>query len=256
MRVARRAGTAAPAGSDDGQRGHGGQCGQRVGRFQAVQQSFRRSARGPRRPGTATTKPSPTRHDGLADEKPRHAPRLGAERHPDADLPRPARDRVRHHAIQADHGQQRRQHAEHAGQTRNDALVGHRTIRPAVPSSPSGRSADSASMLAHRSSHGLEHRRRRPGRCARRTLSDRGASVSRTGKNSCGSASSRMPMYFDVPTTPTIWMASVCQGRRQSRRGGRSGRPRRSTARRTCGWRSRTRNSRPDLPAPQCARAR
>ena len=68
--------------------------------------------------------PEHREHHALTQYATHDVTRLGAKRHPDADLLRALADRVRHHAVDADHCQQHgdaREDAEHGG---GDALRG------------------------------------------------------------------------------------------------------------------------------------
>jgi hypothetical protein len=63
-------------------------------------------------------------HDqGIANDEPHRRGPRGTERQPQSDLLRPLRDDERHHAIQADNGQDRRDRAEATGQRRKHPFL-------------------------------------------------------------------------------------------------------------------------------------
>ena len=124
-----------------------------------------------------------------------------AERQPDAHLLRSLADRVRHHAVEADRGQQQREHAHRAEQVRRHPLREHRDLH----------------VLVHRARVVDRQRRHRcrGSRCGRRRPSGRDrrpvftnsrsvlTSLRDSGKNSCGSGRSLMLLYFESATMPT-----------------------------------------------------
>ena len=61
------------------------------------------------------------------------SPRLGAERHADANLMAAAADRIGHQAIEAQAGEQQRQPAEEAGEHREDAARAPANRQSAAP---------------------------------------------------------------------------------------------------------------------------
>ena len=79
----------------------------------------------PQRAAEAERQADGDEHAGLAQDAARDVGRQGAERHADADFTRPARHRVGHHAVEADHRKSRRQQAEHGRQAGNQPVVRH-----------------------------------------------------------------------------------------------------------------------------------
>ena len=78
--------------------------------------------------------PDRHQHQHFPHHHPDHVALKRAQRHADSDLSRAARHRVRHHAVQSDHRQQRRQKTEHGRQARDQSLRRAANWRSAPPS--------------------------------------------------------------------------------------------------------------------------
>ena len=94
----------------------------------------------------------------LAHHHPHDLHAVGAECHPDADLVPPPGHRVRDHAVQTDHRDQRGQRPEKAGQRRHEALDDHRIAQLRVhrPEIDDDRRMQLAHVRGHRRGRGAE----------------------------------------------------------------------------------------------------
>ena len=140
---------------------------------------------------------------------PRTRAGVGAERHAQADLARALRDGVGEHAVEADRGEQRREHGErrrqHADEAVEEDVLAHllrqrlqvldRQVRVEPRDTACGMLARSCSGSQRRAHVEVDARR-----CA---------SSCRYGRKNSGGISSFTSLYFAFCTRPTISMSSV-----------------------------------------------
>ena len=176
---------------------------QRIAAGDAVQLTARRSGSSAHDATRPSTSPDADQHQHLAHHQPDDVARHRAERHAHADLARAPRDRVRHHAVEADDREQRREHAERRRQRRDQPIVQQRLI-DLVLQRPQVVDRDVGVEL-----------RARPARIAPNAASGwlvvrtyitapPAMSFSMKAKNTWRGISSRTPVYFESLTTPMI----------------------------------------------------
>ena len=140
MRLARWAGIRPAAADTTVKQQHRPGRDPRIVRLDAVQLRRHEAAeRDRRRNADGETDRQQQQH--LPHHEPDHEPRLRAEREPDAELLLPPRDDKRHHAVETDRGQQRREQAEARREQRDQPVGQQRLVELRLRASSSRRPA-------------------------------------------------------------------------------------------------------------------